>query len=265
MKDKYIQLFSIFLSASLLVAPSLAFPGRGPKFVKYSADLYYGGVIYGKAVFNTNNEGSGYELEVEIEECTLLAGETAEVLLHQNYYNMILIGNVYVDLDGNGKTTLYTELLVNEFTLIVEGSVVLSSEEGWNEWEKQVKELKLQVTPKSINQKSKGKWVTAKTSFINGEISDIKLYMDDKEVEELVIEQKNGKLKVKFLRSQLIDLVEPGIIEVKLIFNLDGEEVELTDTVKIIHQEKQETIQQQNHNNQSKGKAKGKAKHGKTK
>jgi hypothetical protein len=86
------------------------------------------------------------------------------------------------------------------------------------------------------------------------------LYVNEMEVEDIQVEYKNGKLQVRFSRSHLIRLSEPGQVEVKLTFNLDGEPVELTDTIKVIHQEDQDITLTQEQVKQNNSKAKGKTK-----
>jgi len=98
MLKKHLTLTTIALAA-MLVVPVFA----GPNYTKISAALDE----CGKVINNTNPED--HELEVEIEECLELGAlvpELEEFITAEVYLNDILIGEVMVDAEGNGKVTI---------------------------------------------------------------------------------------------------------------------------------------------------------------
>ena len=261
MKENLTKLGIMLFAASILVVPTLAFPGQGPKATKYTADLIYNDVVYGKATFNTNPENNGYELEVEVEECTLLADSTVDVFLHQNYYNMIHIGELLIDSEGDGSDSFNTDFMVNEFTLLVEGDITLSTENGWQEWVKPSKEMVLNVSPSTLNQKSNGNWVTLKVFVpVGSEVTDVTIYVDDVEINDYILTLKDGQITVKLSRSELVSIAEPGEAEIQLTFNLNGAPVQLLATIHVIKMGVQPLTTSTNNDEHGKGKAKGRKK-----
>lgn len=120
------------MAAALLATPILAQPTElGPKYPKYVASLLLDGNRFGQVIFNTNPEDDlTYELEVEVEECMQLAGQTVNV-----YLNCEPIGTIYIDEYGNGKATFYVQAISTGDTITVEGTVTLTSGE-WRPWMK---------------------------------------------------------------------------------------------------------------------------------
>jgi hypothetical protein len=236
LKENLTRLATILFAISLMAVPTLAFPGQGPKYTKYTADLTYNGVVYGKAVFNTNTGNGEYELEVEVENCAPLAGSTVEVYLHQDYYNMILIGNLNIDSDGNGESTYETDLMANEFTLLVQGAITLSTENGWQGWTKPHADMLLQASPGTLNQKSNGNWVTLKTTIPSGsEVTDLSIYVNGVKVDDYTTQLKDGTLMIKLSRATVTEYAEPGQAEITLTFSLDGEPTQLSATILVMN------------------------------
>jgi len=130
------------LVAVYLATPALAQPnGLGPKYDKYVASLLLTtgdegegevGVRYGQVIFNTNPEDDGtYELEVEVEECLDLAGNTLDV-----YLDDVWVGTIDIDESGNGKATFYVEGISTSDHVDVVGAVTLTTKAEWRLWVK---------------------------------------------------------------------------------------------------------------------------------
>jgi hypothetical protein len=128
MKLTYLAPVVLVVLVAAFLAPALA---EGPFYPKYEAPL---DESFGKVIFNTNLEDDplmdGYELEVEVEECAALANSTVNVSL--DYAG---IGELFIDLDGNGKETFYVATITNTSIVEVEGAVTLTSGD-WVLWEK---------------------------------------------------------------------------------------------------------------------------------
>jgi hypothetical protein len=120
---KSLTFITLAVLAAMLVTPVFA----GPKFTKITAPLDE----CGKVIYNTNPED--HELEVEVEECLELGAlvpELEEYITAEVYVNDVLVGEVMVDAEGNGKVTIMLDepgLGVSDVVKVVYGDVTLES------------------------------------------------------------------------------------------------------------------------------------------
>jgi hypothetical protein len=170
-----------------------------------------------------------------------------------------------IDADGNGKALFEIPFNNPDFIVyIVRDENVLTSGE-WVECEKPVKPLGAKVSPSSLNLKSMGKWVTVKITIPLGDSVpyNFTLTVNENSISSQSAKVSHGHIILKFSRADLQEICEEGIEEVHVSFNIGDEIIELSDTIKVINEGKNQASYAHGNimkKNNSRGKAKGKIK-----
>ena len=105
-----------------------------------------------------------------------------------------------------------------------------------------IEEMRIKITPRTLNLRSKGKWIQCKVTLpkgVNAADVDLESFVLEEELspERVKITGGKKKIKLKFSRSEFQDLFdEPGEkVDITLTAMLkDGRELEGTDTIKVI-------------------------------
>ena len=105
-----------------------------------------------------------------------------------------------------------------------------------------VSAVSVDVHPETLNMKSRGRWVTVVVylpegySAVEGDLETFRLEVDGEAIDAVWGRVDDGKVMVKFLRSELQGLICGGDeVEVKVIGEIDGVPFEGSDTVRVIH------------------------------
>jgi len=109
--------------------------------------------------------------------------------------------------------------------------------------------LTVEISPKTLNLKSKGKWVTVIITFPedisadNVDIESLELEVDGESIGALWARAGEGVLMVKFSRDALKEIVDgPGEVEIQVSGDLGGGgSFEGSDTIKVINPGKEGT------------------------
>ncbi len=105
------------------------------------------------------------------------------------------------------------------------------------ECEKPVKLVDAKVSPSTLNLKSNGNWVTVKVSYPIGDVEpqEIKLNVGEGSLSPESVKFNPKHIILKFSRADLQDLCTLGDTTVTISFSLEGQEIELRDTIKVIN------------------------------
>ncbi|MHC5083205.1 MAG: hypothetical protein ACYTET_04615, partial [Planctomycetota bacterium] len=118
-----------------------------------------------------------------------------------------------------------------------------------NDWEiykttlpRQPMQVGLRITPRTLNQKSKGKWISSVLNLPTGTLaSDVieSTILLEGEVSPDTIKgvKRQTQISMKFPRDEVIDVLEAGdSVEVEVTATLkDGTTLVATDTIRVIH------------------------------
>lgn len=260
MKLNIVQAASLIMLFTLIAVPSLAFTGSTDSSC-YQAPLLYEGAEYGKVKLIPSNEDN--KLEVEIEE--FLYPGLYSVQIFKDYYSDIVLGDIEINGDGDGKEEFVVIFSSPDFTVhIVNGGYVLTSGE-WTECEKPIKPENIKISPSALNLKSSGKWVTVKIIYPFEEVepTEFEMHIGDQTLTPEIKKVEPDHILLKFKREEIQQNCKEEVETVGISFRIGDEVVELTDTIKIINYESYQV--QQTRSNEIKtrsnnGKAKGKDK-----
>ncbi|MHC5083202.1 MAG: hypothetical protein ACYTET_04600 [Planctomycetota bacterium] len=103
-------------------------------------------------------------------------------------------------------------------------------------------EMAFRVTPRTLNQKSNGRWISAVLTLPAGTVADDVdmssiLLEDEVEPDRIKGTGQKTKISMKFSRAEVIDVLDAGeAVEVELTAYLkDGTKIKATDTIRVIH------------------------------
>lgn len=226
-----LQAASIMTLMALITVPSLALPW-GPDLC-YQADLLHGKECYGKVKLMVSGDESLLEVEIE----GLMEAGEYEVTLFKNYYSDIVAGTMDVGEDGKGEATFTIPFMDPDFTVHVQkGDTLLISGE-WVECERPFKHEDVKVSPRTLNLKSMGRWVTVKITIqTDPEPTDFRLNVNGGTLEPATVKVAPGHVILKFSREALQELCTEGETEVTVSLKIGDESLELTDTIRVINE-----------------------------
>jgi hypothetical protein len=262
-----VQAASIVMLMALFTVPSLAIPGNSQPRC-YQADLILDDTVYGHAKLWVS--GNANFLEIEIEDFPYSG--TYEIKLFKDYYSDFVAGDLEIE-DGDGEDKYKIPYQDPDFKVLIYSEDYELVSGDWIECEIPEKNLKVKISPQTLNLKSKGKWVTVKVTVpTDPEPTDFELWVgEDGPIPSSWTKVAPGHVMIKFSRVELQELCEEGSVEVTLTFKIGEETIELSDVIRVIHGGNQEPTQTHQANNKvksnngkanrkSNGKAKGKNK-----
>ena len=98
------------------------------------------------------------------------------------------------------------------------------------------------ITPRTLNQKSKGKWISCVLYLPEGTlVTDVDtttiLLEGQVSPDQIKLERKKSRIYMKFLREEVIEVLEAGnAVDVEVTAYLtDGTKIAATDTIRVIH------------------------------
>ena len=148
-------------------------------------------------------------------------------------------GAKYYGFYADGESTIESIIISSSFTFAV-GEFGIASAPVIPD----VIQTTIDIDPHTLNLKSKGKWITCYIWLPEGydvrdiDVTTIALKKDNFEVGGEYGEFQTGKLMVKFLRSEVQNILEPGEVELTVSGELDadGTKFEGTDIIRVINE-----------------------------